>query len=166
MRRRSKLFDRIFSILKTAGLPNTVGRAAYVTNRILNGDGEVQSPGLNADNPNDSSGYIERAIIAFAHKVQPATAIRWKNHLNSGGSLKSLSYGSAGRRPRNKWTETERQGKGRRYWFAVLDDAVLFLGDKRGNGYNAVRDGLTVWVPYAKGMNAAVREQLAGKDPE
>lgn len=79
------------------------------------------------------------------------------------------------------WTESERQGVGRRYWFDTEAAAELFaLG--REKAHFVTREGRTVWVSQAKRARAVsnrtnrskarrqamrrVHATLAGKDPE
>jgi hypothetical protein len=62
------------------------------------------------------------------------------------------------------YTESEVQGRGRRYWFIEQKDAETFCEQKKAKGYRAVRDGNTVWVPFAKKMNSDTRMQQAGMD--
>lgn len=62
--------------------------------------------------------------------------------------------------------ETEVQGRGRRYWFRRVSDAVAFESGKQARGYAAVRSGVTVWVPFGKRTTEDVRRQRAGMDPE
>lgn len=67
------------------------------------------------------------------------------------------------------WTETEIQGRGRRYWFHTTKDAVDFHTRKRSAGYRAVYDGngsRTVWVPFGKTLTPDIQRQEAGMDPE
>ena len=49
-----------------------------------------------------------------------------------------------------KWLETEVQGRGRRYWFALERDAKAFTAAKILAGYHATRWQRTVWVPFGK----------------
>ncbi len=67
----------------SAKLTNPLGRALYLCNRLQNGD---------------FSGYDDRdSVIARLKTIQASTASRWFKHFKSGGSIKSLSHGSAGR---------------------------------------------------------------------
>lgn len=62
------------------------------------------------------------------------------------------------------WIETERQGRGRRYWFRTRDEAMRFTQSRQTHGYMAVWDGTTVWVPFAKKLNSDTIKQMAGRD--
>lgn len=64
------------------------------------------------------------------------------------------------------WTESERQGRGRRFWFGTVMDAMRFGAERRRRGYHAVHDGRTVWVSFGKRLTRDVVEQRAGRDPE
>lgn len=77
-------------------------------------------------------------------------------------------------RLRKTWTESERQGRGRRYWFDEKQDAQDFFNLKRKAGYRAVFDGdrpilqeeetYSVWVPFAKKMNSDIEAVEHGID--
>jgi hypothetical protein len=63
------------------------------------------------------------------------------------------------------WIDSERQGRGRRFWFRTILQACSFHSARCERGYRAVWEGdTTVWVPFAKKMNDDIRDQLAGKD--
>ena len=68
-------------------------------------------------------------------------------------------------RPPKTWLQSEKQGRGRRYWFANSIQAGYFAGEKAQAGYIPVWDGgLTVWVSFGKKMTEDVRKQRAGID--
>jgi hypothetical protein len=57
------------------------------------------------------------------------------------------------------WIETERQGRGRRYWFDTRDAAIAFYDARGRRGF---REGSTVWLPNGRRADARV---AAGVDP-
>lgn len=67
----------------------------------------------------------------------------------------------------NKWTATEPQGPGRRYWFRTRYDALRFYEARSAGVAVAFTEGRTVWLSYAKrGRTSRVLERVAnGLDP-
>lgn len=65
------------------------------------------------------------------------------------------------------YSESEIQGRGRRYWFVNESRLAQFVRERMAAGYPCVRDGLTVWVPFSKNIShSALKRQRAGMDPE
>lgn len=96
--------DMFLACARKARLSHALGRALYGCNRIQNGDfpwavfsascqygmmGSASNYGLEMDH--------NKALIKQLKTIRPSTAIRWAKHWKSGGSIKSLSHGSAGR---------------------------------------------------------------------
>lgn len=91
--------DTFLRIAKAAKLSHPLGRALYACNRLQNGSFKFSvllcatihpdAPGIH-DSPDED-------ITKLLEKIRPSTAQRWLKHWKSGGSIKSLSHGSAGR---------------------------------------------------------------------
>lgn len=62
------------------------------------------------------------------------------------------------------WIETERQGRGRRYWFRSRRAAAAFARERAATGRHAFQAGRTVWVSYGRRVTADVRAVAAGID--
>lgn len=69
------------------------------------------------------------------------------------------------------WLATERQGNGRRYWFARVRDQRAFANARRRAGYTVLWDELlndegncTVWVSLGKRRTDETRGYMRGID--
>jgi hypothetical protein len=82
-----------------ARLSHPLGRAIYACNGIQNGRWQwatlVESSYGMFPVPQDHQSH--KAVVARLRTIKPSTAIRWQAHWKSGGSVKSLSHGAAGR---------------------------------------------------------------------
>lgn len=75
-----------------------------------------------------------------------------------GGKVKAIS---------KLWTDSERQGVGRRYWFDKPEHAKDFAARRKEAGFHLTEDpGNSVWVSNSKKKTDKVVEMQSGKDPE
>ena len=86
--------EMFLAVAKKARLSHPFGRSLYACNGIQNGRYRFGTLV-----PTYSNGTVsqEKDIVAVLKSIRPSTAQRWLAHWNSGGSVKSLAHGSAGR---------------------------------------------------------------------
>lgn len=91
--------DIFLRIAKESGLSFPLGRALYACNRIQNGDFPYGAMCVSWIHPNTPgvTNPSKQEIVDRLKTIRPTTAQRWIKHWKSGGSIKSLSHGSAGR---------------------------------------------------------------------
>lgn len=93
-RRLPRHCDMFLACARKARLSHVLGRALYACNGIQNGRFHFA-----VLVPTCSRGTVSQRedVVAVLKTIRPSTAKRWLKHWKSGGSIKSLSHGSAGR---------------------------------------------------------------------
>lgn len=86
--RPSRNATHFYRIAKRLGLSHPFGRAAYLANRLINGDYR-QAVSRTTSWGNGPTAAEDEAAL---RSVRAETAARWERHWRRGGSIKALRY--------------------------------------------------------------------------
>jgi hypothetical protein len=159
---RVKSFERIGGARSTSGWMEKKQALAYFKDSAWEGvvPAIVIAKKFGQDTVNEliSSGHLAR------DKEHSNLLVRTKKKLNYGDRGASSSVVT-----KKTWTDTEKQGPGRAYWFDSVEDAKAFAKQKKAKGHAILDNSESskyVWISTTtKNHSGRTKEVMMGIDP-